>query len=144
MTESRLDRAFIWGAVWGGPAVAAVNFSNALRGSIPEWYNTIISLLLLTFWIAWLIRYRSKRRYLLVSLWFTVGFAVTTLLAILWQFTMLPLFLEVSMYLGVALFLIPYSGLTGWIKEVDVLYTLLSLVCGVSLMVHGWFLYCLK
>ena len=144
MKETKLDTAFIWGAVWGGPAAAAVNFSNALRGSTPEWYNTVVSVWLLAFWIAWMIRYRSRRGYLLVSLWFTVGFAVTTIFAIIWQFAMLPLFLQVSMYLGVGLFFTPYGGLMGWIKESSVLYVLLSIASGASLMVHGYFLCCLK
>ena len=142
--EDKLDTAFICGAVWAGPVAAAVNFSNALRGATPEWYNTVVSALLLTFWSTWLIRYRGRRGYLLVSLWLTVGFAVTTILAMIWKLTMLPLFLQVSMYLGVALFFIPYGGLMGWIKESSMLYGLLSLVSGVSLMVHGYFLYCLK
>lgn len=144
MKETKLDKAFIWGAVWAGPAAMAVNFSSALRGSTPAWHNTVVSVLLLVFWIAWVIRYRGRRGYLLTSLWMTVGFVITTLLAILWQFVMLPLLLEGTMYLGVALFFVPYGGLTGWIRETEVLYSILLGTGVFSLAIHGYCLHRLK
>ena len=148
MKKTKLDKAFIWGAVWAGPAAAAVNFPNALRGGTPAWYNVAASLLLMVFWVTWLVRYRSRRRHLLTSLWLTVGFIAVTLLVILWQFVRLPLMLEVTMYLGVALFFVPYGGLTEWIgetiKETEALYLILLSAGVFSLAIHGYYLHRLK
>ena len=148
MKETKLDKAFIWGAVWAGPAAAAVNFPNALRGGAPAWYNVVVSLLLMAFWIAWLVRYRGRRGHLLTSLWLTVGFIVVTLLASLWQFVRLPLMLEGIMYLGVALFFVPYGGLIEWIgetiKETEVLYLILLAASVFALAIHMYDLHRLK
>ena len=148
MKETKADKAFIWGAVWAGPAAMAVNFSCALRGSDPAWYNTVVSVLLLIFWIAWVIRYHDRWGHLLASLWLTVGFIAETLLVILWQFMRLPLLIEGTMYLGVALFFVPYGGLTGWIEEAvkdwEVFYSILLGAGVFSLAIHGYCLHRLK
>ena len=145
MKKDRWETLFLCGAIYGTPAAAALNFSNGLRGTQPAWYGTAASGLMMLFWIAWLVHYRNRCGYLLTSLWMTMGVVATMALAIVWQIATLPLFLEVTMYLGAILFAGAYFGLTGYLENVVensvVFYSLILGLCALWLAIHGYLLY---